>query len=182
MLVPGNLKLVIIHRDKPRTGSLERVARSRDALQGRQPVRKRKGEGLVVSRYRTSCMEITGIPAGSLSFSFLHEEVGGIGHNDLRFEIESRLHNPPLLLLPPPFLDLTDLVSSGTSPRIDKPGNRFSSRFASKKKKRKKREYLLLRARWTKSFSSWNENSLFFFSLSVLTSERISRVSISLGR
>lgn len=162
MLVPGNLKLVIIHRDKPRTGSLERVARSRDALQGRQPVRKRKGEGLVVSRYRASCMEITGIPTGSLSFSFLHEEVGGIGHNDLRFEIESRLHNPPLLLLPPPFLDLTDLVSSGTSPRIDKPGNRFSSRFASKKK-RKKREYLLLRARWTKSFSSSNENSLFFF-------------------
>lgn len=45
---------------------------------------------------------------------------------------------PPSFLLPPPFLGLTDLVSSGTSLRIDKRGNRFSSRFASKKKKKNK--------------------------------------------
>lgn len=170
MLVPGNLKLVIIHRDKPRTGSLERVARSRDALQGRQPVRKRKGEGLVVSRYRASCMEITGIPAGSLSFSFLHEEVGGIGHNDLRFEIESRLHNPPLLLLPPPFLDLTDLVSSGTSPRIDKPGNRFSSRFASKKEKERK-ENTCCSAQDGRNHFRRRTRILSFFSLSLCFNE-----------
>lgn len=164
MLVPGNLKLVIIHRDKPRTGSLERVARSRDALQGRQPVRKRKGEGLVVSRYRASCMEITGIPAGSLSLSLSSTrkwEASGTMISDSKSNLGCI--TLPSSSSPPPFLDLTDLVSSGTSPRIDKPGNRFSSRFASKKKKRKKREYLLLRARWTKSFSSSNENSLFFF-------------------
>lgn len=47
---------------------------------------------------------------------------------------------PPSFLLPPPFLGLTDLVSSGTSLRIDKRGNRFSSRFASKKKKKRTRK------------------------------------------
>lgn len=41
-LVPGNLKLVIIHRDKPAASSGWRG--SRDAIQGRRPVRKRKGE------------------------------------------------------------------------------------------------------------------------------------------
>lgn len=116
-------------------------------------------------------MEITGIPAASLSLSLshLHEEVGGIVSGTMISDSKSNLGCitfPPSFLLPPPFLGLTDLVSSGTSLRIDKRGNRFSSRFASKKKKKeqgRKREYLLLRARWTKSFSSSNEDIFFSF-------------------
>lgn len=180
MLVPGNLKLVIIHRDKPRTGSLERVARSRDALQGRQPVRKRKGEGLVVSRYRASCMEITGIPAGPLSLSLSISPSRGSGrHNDLRFEIKSRLYNPPLLL--PPLLPLFSI--SSLPERVFESinlGNRFSSRFASRRKKRKtRREKRILVAPCatrTKSFSSEN---FFSSSFSFRFNERES-ISISL--
>lgn len=179
MLVPGNLKLVIIHRDKPRTGSLERVARSRDALQGRQPVRKRKGEGLVVSRYRASCMEITGIPAGPLSLSISPPRGSG-RHNDLRFEIKSRLYNPPLLLS-----SLLPLFSISSLPeRVFESinlGNRFSSRFASRRKKKRtkekqgeKREYSLLHARHGRN----HFRARIFFplpSLFALTSERVSR-------
>lgn len=62
----------------------------------------------------------------------------------------------------PPFLDLTDLVSSGTSPRIDKPGNRFSSRFASKKKKKEKRILVAPRKMDEIIFVVEREFSLFF--------------------
>lgn len=77
--VPGNLKLVIIHQDKPRTDSLvlgaggtfERRYRGAAAANekekgGRGKGGRRRG-GSVVSRYRASCMEITECQVVSLA-------------------------------------------------------------------------------------------------------------------